>query len=231
MSQLPKKKSIRKVPAEPLSEEVDDGYGESEYDKDPMPVPPVGRGGSRVQHPARNQPAPTAANAVQSAKSGGSGGRSSVYDLQSRGSKGGGYQARNAPPRRDIFPYIMGAVIGAVVVGLMGLTYLLGTGSRSSGTIASVPQNPIQPVTGNSVGQATQPAQGAASSGEPPRIPIAEFKALYDDPAKRPMIIDVRAAQAYDQGHIKGAVSFPESDVDTQVAELPKNKLVVAYCQ
>lgn len=225
MSQLPKKKSIHKVPSEPISQEVDGGYDEYEYDEDPVPV---GRGRSRVQP---NQPVPTAANAVQSTRSGGSGGRSSAYDTRSGSSKGGGYQARNAPPRREIFPYAMGAVIGAVVVGLMGLAYLLGTGSRSSGTTASVPQNPIQPVTGNSGGQATQPSQGAAASGEPPRIPIAEFKALYDDPAKRPTIIDVRAAQAYDQGHIKGAVSLPESDVDTRVAELPKNKLVVAYCQ
>jgi rhodanese-related sulfurtransferase len=60
---------------------------------------------------------------------------------------------------------------------------------------------------------------------------LDEFKALYDDPAKRPLILDVRAKDAFDAGHITGAISFPESDVDARVAELPKDKLIVAYCQ
>jgi rhodanese-related sulfurtransferase len=60
---------------------------------------------------------------------------------------------------------------------------------------------------------------------------LEDFKKLYDDPAKRPIIIDVRAKETYDAGHIKGAISFPESDIDTRVGELPKDKLVVAYCQ
>ena len=37
--------------------------------------------------------------------------------------------------------------------------------------------------------------------------------------------------EAFDAGHITGAISFPESDVDARVAELPKDKLIVAYCQ
>jgi rhodanese-related sulfurtransferase len=60
---------------------------------------------------------------------------------------------------------------------------------------------------------------------------LDEFKALYDDPAKRPLILDVRAKDAFDAGHITGAISFPESDVDARVAELPKDKLIIAYCQ
>jgi rhodanese-related sulfurtransferase len=54
---------------------------------------------------------------------------------------------------------------------------------------------------------------------------------LYDDPAKRPIILDVRAKETFDAGHITGAESFPEADVDTRVSELPKDKLIVAYCQ
>lgn len=66
---------------------------------------------------------------------------------------------------------------------------------------------------------------------EPPRITLTEFKALYDEPAKRPLIIDVRSRALYDQGHIAGAISFPEADLDARVGELPKNRLIVAYCQ
>jgi len=50
-------------------------------------------------------------------------------------------------------------------------------------------------------------------------------------PDQRPLIIDVRSAETYSAGHIAGAISFPESDVDARIAELPKDKLIVAYCQ
>jgi rhodanese-related sulfurtransferase len=60
---------------------------------------------------------------------------------------------------------------------------------------------------------------------------MAAFKALYDDPAKRPFIVDVRPKEAYDQGHIKGAVSIPEAEVDVRINEFPKDRLIVAYCQ
>jgi hypothetical protein len=75
------------------------------------------------------------------------------------------------------------------------------------------------------------PKPTATTGGEPPRITLAEFKALYDKPATRPIILDVRPANSYRQGHIKGAISFPEADVDRRVGELPKDKLIVAYCQ
>jgi len=90
------------------------------------------------------------------------------------------------------------------------------------------PNNPTQAVVNPPAGVADTPAVAADPA---PRMPLADFKALYDDPAKRPLIIDVRAKEAFDAGHIKGAESFPESDVDTRVGELPKDKLIVAYCQ
>ena len=140
------------------------------------------------------------------------------------------YAVAQRPPRRDYFPYVMGGLIGALVVGLMAVAYLLGTSGRPAG--------PTSSGQGGQGGQGlpTAPAaaagvQGGQAASEPPRISMAEFKALYDDPAKRPMIIDVRTKQAYDEGHIKGAVSFPEADADARFAELPKDTLVVAYCQ
>lgn len=75
------------------------------------------------------------------------------------------------------------------------------------------------------------PTATTVADEPPPRISLADFKALYDNPAKRPLILDVRAKEAYDLGHIKGAISFPEADVDARVNELPRNTLIVAYCQ
>ena len=54
---------------------------------------------------------------------------------------------------------------------------------------------------------------------------------LYSDPAKRPVIIDVRTTDEYNQGHIKGAVSYPGADIAAVAGKIPKDKLVVAYCQ
>src|SRR5207302_485158 len=51
------------------------------------------------------------------------------------------------------------------------------------------------------------------TSDEPPRISLPDFKALYDNPAKRPFIIDVRSRDFYEEGHIKGAISFPVDEV------------------
>jgi rhodanese-related sulfurtransferase len=45
------------------------------------------------------------------------------------------------------------------------------------------------------------------------------------------MIIDVRAVEAFNEGHIVGAVSMPEANIDSLVAQIPKDSLVVAYCQ
>ncbi len=124
--------------------------------------------------------------------------------------------------KRDPFPYIMGGVIGALVVGLMLVIFLLT--NRNNNTVNN-------PVVGG-----TDPPPSAVSgtippdpSAEAPRISMEEFKALYDSP-NRPMIIDVRPVGGFDAGHIRGAISFPETDVDTRIAELPKDKLVIAYC-
>jgi hypothetical protein len=131
-----------------------------------------------------------------------------------------GERPRYVEQRRDPFPYIMGGIIGAMIVGLMALIWLITQQNNNPGP------GPVAAVTpGVNTGATIMSEQTA------PRMPIDEFKALYDNPASRPYIIDVRAKQAYDEGHIVGAVSFPEAEVDARIAELPKGKLIIAYCQ
>jgi hypothetical protein len=149
----------------------------------------------------------------------------------------------NAPRRSDPFPIVLGAVIGALVIGLLVVVYLISSNNGSTGGTGGTSANGGgQPTTAAQAPQATSAPQddnatlnpdvtAGPTEEPPPRMTLADFKKLYDDPAKRPLIIDVRAKEAYDAGHIKGAISFPESDVDTRLNELPKDKLVVAYCQ
>ena len=140
--------------------------------------------------------------------------------------RGGPYyqqRPRAVYPQRDPFPYIMGGLIGAMVVGLMLVVFLIISNNNNKGT--PTVQNP------GTVPGATVPANEQATGDPPPRMDIDEFKKLYDDPARRPMIIDVRPTQAFEEGHIAGAVSIPETEVDVVLAKIPRDKLVVAYCQ
>ncbi len=229
MSQKPgQPQSARKVSTNPPARQPDSQeYEEDYYEPEPQPRP---QAQSQAQAPARPQAQqlprkqPPPPNAPQSTRT--------TYTASGRSAgsaRGGGSSARprSVQPKPDRFPYIIGALIGLAVAGLLAVAYLLGTSSKGTpGTSA------LQPSTTAPVVAVTSVAAVPTAEGTPaPRMPVEQFKALYDDPAKRPLIIDVRAKDNFDAGHIKGAISFPESDVDTRVAELPKNKLIVAYCQ
>jgi rhodanese-related sulfurtransferase len=43
-------------------------------------------------------------------------------------------------------------------------------------------------------------------------------------------LVDVRTPEEYAAKHVEGAKNIPVDDIDTRLAELPKNKPVVVYC-
>jgi rhodanese-related sulfurtransferase len=45
------------------------------------------------------------------------------------------------------------------------------------------------------------------------------------------IVIDVRPAVEYETGHIPGAIGIPLKDLKRRLAELPRNKEIVAYCR
>lgn len=45
----------------------------------------------------------------------------------------------------------------------------------------------------------------------------------------KPVIIDVRSEEEYDESHIKGSISIPLNEVPERLSEIPKDKLVVFY--
>lgn len=133
-----------------------------------------------------------------------------------------------APPQRGMSPNVVMGFMGGMIIGLLGLVILLL--AQRGNTTPPVAQNPL-PTIPAAAGQPTNAGPAPTAEGaDAPRISLDDFKKLYDDPAKRPVIIDVRAVDAFDQGHIVGAVSVPESDIDTRYKEIPQGKLVVLYC-
>ena len=79
-------------------------------------------------------------------------------------------------------------------------------------------------------GIAATAAAGAQHRTAPPtRIAFEEFKKLYDQDAV--LVLDVRDAVSYRNGHIPGAILLPLGQVLTKVEDLKKEKrAIVAYC-
>jgi 3-mercaptopyruvate sulfurtransferase SseA len=68
----------------------------------------------------------------------------------------------------------------------------------------------------------------AGAQEEARRITVDEArKALTEGTA---VLVDVRAAEAYQSEHAKGALSIPLDDVAARAGELPKDKLIITYC-
>ena len=45
------------------------------------------------------------------------------------------------------------------------------------------------------------------------------------------IFLDVRPLDEYDSGHIPSAMSIPVKDLESKIHEIPKDKLIVAYCR
>ena len=85
---------------------------------------------------------------------------------------------------------------------------------------AFIPQTPGAPV------QSPQPKQSPAEEAR--RITAEELHKLWDK--KDVLIIDTRGEPDYKASHIPGAISVPANVVAAKVDELPRTKMIVAYC-
>jgi len=75
---------------------------------------------------------------------------------------------------------------------------------------------------------AVQPSLAAADAAEAPRALAADVKRMVEK--GEALIVDVRSKDAYDQEHAEGAINIPVGEIEARLAELPKNKLIAAYC-
>jgi hypothetical protein len=71
------------------------------------------------------------------------------------------------------------------------------------------------------------PSPGAVPE-DAKRISLPDAKTAYD--AGTAVFYDTRPKNAYDQEHIKGSVSFPGTEMDQRLGELPKDKQLIFYC-
>jgi len=78
-------------------------------------------------------------------------------------------------------------------------------------------------------GSAQGPQLGPVKQAAPARITLDDFKKALDE--KSVIVLDVRAAEAYANGHIPGSLSRPLGTIDGWAAELKGTKKpIVTYC-
>lgn len=80
--------------------------------------------------------------------------------------------------------------------------------------------------------QTPQQANQAAPATPPPdnarRITVEELHKLWEK--NEVLIIDTRAESAYKQEHIKGSISVPAGTMSSKFNDLPRDKMIAAYC-
>lgn len=62
-------------------------------------------------------------------------------------------------------------------------------------------------------------------------MPIQELARWLEQPSGDIVLLDVRPAEEYRQGHIKNAISIPADTLRERLHQLPADKPVVAYCR
>ncbi|MCM2254922.1 MAG: rhodanese-like domain-containing protein [Vicinamibacteria bacterium] len=67
-----------------------------------------------------------------------------------------------------------------------------------------------------------------AFAAEPARMTAEELKPLVD--SGQAVLLDVRSAPAFQSEHAEGARHIPLDEVGKRLGELPKDKLIAAYC-
>jgi predicted sulfurtransferase len=68
----------------------------------------------------------------------------------------------------------------------------------------------------------------AQASDDVRRITPEEVRALLKQ--NKAVVVDVRNKDAYNAGHIKGALSIPFGEIEERAKELPRDQMIVAYC-
>jgi rhodanese-related sulfurtransferase len=65
---------------------------------------------------------------------------------------------------------------------------------------------------------------------KPGEVPVDEFRKLVAAVPADTFLLDVRNAADTEKGMFKGAVNIPLDDLENRLADLPKDKRIVAYC-
>lgn len=103
------------------------------------------------------------------------------------------------------------AIFAALLATVAGAQKVMIPSQSSNPNVILTPPNPIE--------QNLEKAK---------RIPRDEAIKLVKE--GKGVFVDVRSKEAYDAGHIKGAINIPESQLIANLKELPSKKMIITYC-
>lgn len=110
----------------------------------------------------------------------------------------------------------------------MRRTAVLAIALALSGT-AALAQLKAQVPTTSPNAPAMQPMQQAQPTLESARR-IPRDKAIELVKEGKAVFVDVRGTEAYNAGHIKGALDIPEFELIQRLKEIPPGKMIITYC-
>ena len=119
----------------------------------------------------------------------------------------------------------------AILLALALLTVGVGAQSKkkrkartAKATTSKTTKAAQQPYTGDPTPPVQLPEQGDGVQ----RITAAEARAAVDKGTA--IIVDVRAAESYGYGHIKGALNVPVNEFISRLKDFPRGKMIITYC-
>jgi hypothetical protein len=122
-----------------------------------------------------------------------------------------------------------------ILASLFLIPLLVAAGCNGGGATATTSGNVTTQTETSPPGTVPQPSvlekQGFASP-ELPRISAEDLKVIYDN--RDPLIlVDVRPKDLFDTGYIPGSRNIPnepQADSLNKLTQLPKDRLIVLYC-
>lgn len=108
--------------------------------------------------------------------------------------------------------------------GVLFVTWLALFAVLACSTLQPAPQT--EPAVTSAATQGGLPQ----SESSVPRVSVEEAKAAFD--SDRAVIVDVRSPDAYERGHIVGAISIPLGAIETDptTLDLDKEQWIITYC-
>ena len=71
---------------------------------------------------------------------------------------------------------------------------------------------------------------GSQESAET-RLTASDYKSRFVDSKTPHLLVDVRTAAEFADGHLKGARNIPVQELERKLRELPKDKPIILYCR
>jgi 3-mercaptopyruvate sulfurtransferase SseA len=117
-------------------------------------------------------------------------------------------------------------VLLSSLVLLMTLGLFAACNSNDQLLTQSPASKTAQTKTGQAPSQSPQVATNPSDSAR--RITAEELHKLWEK--NDVLVVDTRNEPSFKQSHIKGAILIPANEFATRSSELPRDKMIVAYC-